>query len=214
MQSIILAVVLSIFIIFCGLFFLLTYTISAQDKIVQKYSNEAAELDKKLSNFTGNSKKVDIRLIQFDMLQNNRMEKLYYDSISIDKPHNLWLTKYYTDSTGAVLIKGEAVSVSVVYEYFKNEKSMVLDSDILLTKLEFKDSENVDSLYNNGGQLYVFELSNAKYNEVLAKSTSDTGNDSQNNQNGDNKTKARSGVASVNPKMEPVSAPPKQMPTR
>ncbi len=214
MQSIILAVVLSIFIIFCGVFFLLTYTINAQDKIVQKYSNEAAELDKKLSNFAGASKKVDIRLIQFDMLQNNRMEKLYYDSISIDKPHNLWLTKYYTDSTGAVLIKGEAVSVSVVYEFFKNVKSMVLDSDILLTKLEYKDSENVDSLYNNGGQLYVFELSNAKYNEVLAKSTSDTGNDSQNNQNDDNKNKARSGVASVNPKMEPVSAPPKQMPTR
>ena len=102
------------------------------------------------------------------MLQNNRMEKLYYDSISIDKPHNLWLTKYYTDSNGAVLIKGEASSVSVVYEFFKNVKSMVLDSDILLTKLEFKDAENVDSLYNSGGQIYEFELSNTKYNNVLA----------------------------------------------
>ncbi|UKI42226.1 MAG: hypothetical protein L6V95_04475 [Candidatus Melainabacteria bacterium] len=59
----------------------------------------------KLESFAGSTKKVDIRLIQFDMLQQNRMEKLYYDSISIDKPHNLWLTKYYTDSNGAVLIK-------------------------------------------------------------------------------------------------------------
>ena len=227
MQSITMAIVLSIFIIFLGVFFLLTYTMNAQDKIVQKYSDEAADLDKKLSSFAGASKKVDIRLIQFDMLQNNRMEKLYYDSISIDKPHNLWLTKYYTDSNGAVLIKGEAASVSVVYEFFKNVKSMVLDSDILLTKLEFKDSENVDSLYNNGRQIYVFELSNAKYNTVLTSLASE-GENSQNNKNGANgqnnvgqaaggQTSSSSSptpTPSPSPKMEPVSAPPKQMPTR
>ena len=224
MQSITLAVVLSILIVFAGIFFLLTYTINAQDKVVQKYNDEASSLQAKLESFAGASKKVDIRLIQFDMLQNNRTEKLYYDSISVDKPHNLWLTKYYTDSNGAVLIKGEASSVSVVYEFFKNVKSMVLDSDILLTKLKFKDSENVDSLYNNGHQLYVFELSNAKYNNVLA-TLSPNGNDGQNNQsqNGANAVNSTSGANGATnnqpqntnvPKMEPVSAPPKQMPTR
>ena len=221
MQSITFAIVLSIFIIFAGVFFLLTYIINAQDKIVQKYNDEAASLESKLSNFAGSSKKVDIRLIQFDMLQNNRIKKLYYDSISIDKPHNLWLTKYYTDSNGAVLIKGEASSVSVVYEFFKNVKSMVLDSDILLTKLEFKDSDNVDSLYNNGQQLYVFELSNAKYSNTMTNLSLE--NNGQNNQNGVNvqnnsgqaEVKTPSSTTSSNiPKMEPISAPPKQMPTR
>lgn len=222
MQSITLAVGLSILIIFAGVFFLLTYTINAQDKVIQKYNEEASALQAKLDSFTGNSKKVDIRLIQFDMLQQNRMEKLYYDSISIDKPHNLWLTKYYTNSNGAVLIKGEASSVSVVYDFFKNVKSMVLDSDILLTKLEFKDAENVDSLYNNGGQIYEFELSNAKYNNVLA--TLNTNNNGQNSQNGTNVSSPASVAngastnqvqnSNVSPKMEPVSAPPSQMPSR
>ena len=225
MQSITFAIILSVFIIFAGVFFLLSYTINAQDKIVQKYNDEANDLQVKLESFAGSTKKVDIRLIQFDMLQNNRMEKLYYDSISIDKPHNLWLTKYYTDSNGAVLIKGEASSVSVVYEFFKNVKSMVLDSDILLTKLEFKDAENVDSLYNSGGQIYEFELSNTKYNNVLAAlsaNSEDGKNNEQNGANVQNPAPVANGASNTNnqpqntnvPKMEPVSAPPKQMPTR
>lgn len=212
MQSITLACVLSILIIFSGIFFLFSYTISSQDKIVQKYNDEAAALESKLEAFAGTVKKVDSRLLQFDIISNNRMEKLYYDSISIDKPHNLWLTQYYTDSTGAVLIKGEAASVGVVYEFFKNVKSMVLDSDILLTKLEFKDSENVEDLYNNGGNIYVFELSNAKYNSVLANSTTENNN---NNSTGSNMTKVQDVKAKPNvSNMEPVSAPPKQMPSR
>ena len=207
MQSITFACVLSILIVFSGVFFLLTYTINSQDKIIQKYNDEAAALEAKLKAFAEGANKVDSRFIQFDIISSNRMEKLYYDSISIDKPHNLWLTQYYTDSSGAVLIKGEATSVSVVYEFFKNVKSMVLDSDILLTKLEFKDSENVGDLYNNGGDLYVFELSNTKYDSVLAKLTAENNKGNLAKVQG---IKAKPNVSN----MEPVSAPPKQMPSR
>ncbi|UKI42225.1 MAG: hypothetical protein L6V95_04470 [Candidatus Melainabacteria bacterium] len=61
-----------------------------------------------------------------------------------------------------------------------------MDSDILLTKLEFKDAENVDSLYNSGGQIYEFELSNTKYNNVLAALSANSEDGKNNEQNGAN----------------------------
>ena len=60
--------------------------------------------------------------------------------------------------------------------------------------------------------MYVFALSNAKYNSVLANSTTENNN---NNSTGSNMTKVQDVKAKPNvSNMEPVSAPPKQMPSR
>lgn len=88
---------------------------------------------------------------------------MYFNAIGADIPTKVWLTSFYTDSEGACGMTGETLSVDDVYLFFRNIKSQVKDSDLILSKLSVDDNGGLIDIESSKSVKYTFELSNKKY---------------------------------------------------
>lgn len=87
----------------------------------------------------------------------------YFNSIGSDIPSKVWLTSFYADTKGAYGIKGETTSVDEVYLFFRNIKSHVTDSDLILSKLSVDDQGGAIDIEKTTNVIYTFELTNSKF---------------------------------------------------
>lgn len=109
----------------------------------------------------------NIEKIIADISQNNEASALYFNSISVEIPSNMWLTYFYTDSSGALDIKGDTSSVGSIYSFFRSVKDSVPESTINLSKLEYNDIDAIVSAAPQGDKTITFEISNSSYNKVI-----------------------------------------------
>ncbi len=107
----------------------------------------------------------------------------YYDSIGADIPAKVWLTVFYADTNGAYGIKGQTTSVDEVYLFFRNIKSRVPDSDLILSKLSVDDNEGLIDIEKTANAMYTFELTNSKFGPVKITNPNATEPSDPNNPN-------------------------------
>ena len=206
--------------IILGLFSLI-YIISSQ--INQYNVNKLVELEQKEKEYKDfieqNSKgqpKIDINQAVPLIIAGNKKQVLYYDAIAVEVPHNLWLTYFYSDSSGAIAIKGESTSIDLIYKFFKSLKVMITESDLSLTKLRAKEAQEVQNfVLNEDSNLYEFQLSNSNYLakeaasqavESSEKTDSSSTNNKNINDNNSNKTD-NAGQLQYNPNINNVVKP-------
>ena len=91
----------------------------------------------------------------------------YFSAISTEISSNMWLTYFYSDSTGALDIKGNTNEVGSLYSFFRGIKGSVPQSSITLTKLEYNDIDSLLSPDSQGNKTMNFEIANSSYNNVV-----------------------------------------------
>ena len=127
---------------------------------------EAAAKQTELAELKKDNSKIDIYTAAKTIDKNMLNKVLYYNAIGADIPTHVWLTNFYADSDGAYGIAGGTTSVDEVYLFFRNIKSQVPTSDLILAKLGVIDNDGTFDIENAQNVRYTFELSNDKYATV------------------------------------------------
>ena len=131
----------------------------------QDITNMNAELE----NLKKDDSKIDIYTAAKNIDKSMLTKILYYNAIGADIPQHVWLTSFYADTEGAYGIAGETTSVDDVYLFFRNIKSQVADSNLILSKLSVDDNGGAFDIEQTDNAVYSFELSNPRYKGVAAK---------------------------------------------
>ena len=131
----------------------------------QDITNMNAELE----NLKKEDSKIDIYTAAKNIDKSMLTKILYYNAIGADIPQHVWLTSFYADTEGAYGIAGETTSVDDVYLFFRNIKSQVADSNLILSKLSVDDNDGSFDIEQTDNAVYSFELSNPRYKGVAAK---------------------------------------------
>ena len=135
---------------------------------------EAAAKQTELAELKKDNSKIDIYTAAKTINKNMLNKVLYYNAIGADIPTHVWLTNFYADSDGAYGIAGGTTSVDEVYLFFRNIKSQVPTSDLILAKLGVIDNDGTFDIENATDVRYTFELSNDKYAPVAKQKEKET----------------------------------------
>ena len=143
---------------------------------------EATAQETELAELKKSSGTIDIYSAAKSIDKNMVTKITYYDSIGADIPAKVWLTLFYADTNGAYGIKGQTTSVDEVYLFFRNIKSRVPDSDLILSTLSVDDNGGMIDIEKTENAMYTFELTNSKFGSVkitnpnVGASSSDSNN--------------------------------------
>ena len=140
----------------------LTNLESTRSSLEQQISGHKADLEK----LRKSSGIIDIYAAAKNIDKGMISKTAYFESIGSDIPSKVWLTYFYADTNGAYGIKGETTSVDEVYLFFRNIKSHVTDSDLILSKLSVDDKEGLIDIEKVQNATYTFELTNSKFASV------------------------------------------------
>lgn len=136
---------------------------SQRSSLDQESTSQQAEL----TSLQKDENKIDIYSAA-KKIDKSMLEKiLYYNAIGADIPAHVWLTAFYADTAGTYGIAGETSSVDEVYLFFRNLKSQVPTSNLLLAKLSVDDKDGIIDIEKTANANYTFELSNPGYAKVL-----------------------------------------------
>ena len=144
---------------------------------------EAAAQQSELAELKQKSGKIDIYTAAKTIDKSMVNKITYYDSIGTDIPSKVWLTLFYADTNGAYGIKGQTTSVDDVYLFFRNIKSRVPDSDLILSTLSVDDKQGTIDIEKTENALYTFELTNNKFGSVKITNPNATVPSDSNNPN-------------------------------
>ena len=157
------------------------------DAIESKLAATKQELEG-LSKVEEKKPEVDMSSVIDEVASMNVNAINYYDSIAADIPKNVWLTKYYNKGGDKIVVRGVAENISDIYEYFKNLKILVPQSNIKLVELKVVTANDGGEENKNGNEennsedilkdlnvnattarLYSFEISNTEINRDFIK---------------------------------------------
>ena len=140
--------------------------------------SQRATLDSQLSSLQvelDSLQKEDSKINIYSVAKNiekGMLEKLsYYNAIGSNIPKNVWLTSFYADSSKAYSIEGGTNSVDDVYLFFRNIKSQVPDSNLILSKLSVDDKDGLIDIEVTKNANYTFALSNPQFRNVSSAVT-------------------------------------------
>ena len=164
----------------------------ANDKLkasIDELQQEKSRLQKEITKAKGeNEGNVDTVIVSIS--ENNKSNVAYFNSISREIPSNTWLSYYYADVNGSVVIKGDTASVESLYGFFNGVKGSAKNSSLSLSKLEYND---IDALLSGdgGNKTIKFEItSNTPVQEETAsEGNSEEASDGKTADNGENGNK-------------------------
>lgn len=139
-------------------------------------TTQQTTLEADLNKLQKEGNKIDIYTIA-GKIEKGMVEKmLYYTAIGSDIPKKVWLTSFYADSRKAYNIEGGTTSVDDVYLFFRNIKSQVPNSNLILSKLSVDDEGGLIDISVNKNANYSFALSNHQYKNasIPAPATEDS----------------------------------------
>jgi hypothetical protein len=148
--------------------------------ILPKEKYYLQEIESKIETINEEIKKYDEKekTITFDLkssidkiLIENKNKITYYQALGISIPNKLWITHYLLKDSGKIDIQGSSNDVESIYDFYKNLKQLVNNSNIRLYKLEI-DSESIDDVIadvNDGSRTYKFEITNMSQEELEPK---------------------------------------------
>lgn len=118
----------------------------------------------------------DAATIINNMVQKNKSILTYYEAIGISVPNKLWIYYIATNEAGKIDIKGKASDVESIYNFYKNLKQIVNNSDVKIYKLEV-GSGSIDAVVSNTSKptSYEFEITNMTEEELAPKAESKEG---------------------------------------
>ncbi len=143
--------------------------------------SEATAIQSELAALQKDEGKIDIYTAA-KSIDKSMVEKiLYYNAIGADIPAKVWLTAFYADTRGTYGIEGATTSVDDVYLFFRNIKSQVPDSDLVLSKLSVDDKDGIIDIEKTQTADYTFELANKSYRSITKKKNKKQDNNEQGN---------------------------------
>lgn len=180
------------------------------EKEKSKLQSEKASIQSEIDRASGETGG-NVDTIIADITKNNAATLAYFKAISSEIPANMWLTYFYSDSSGALGIKGNTNEVGSLYSFFSSIKNAVPQSSINLSKLEYNDIDALLSPDSQGNKTMNFEITNNSYNNVVSMMASQLPTDEKTD---DNKTSGSGNGTNKKTKDDnkqpgkPPSAPP------
>ena len=129
--------------------------------------NEQTALQADLAILQKTSNKIDIYTVAKNIEKSMAEKMLFYNAIGADIPKKVWLTSFYADSNKAYNIEGGTTSVDDVYLFYRNIKSQVPSSNLILSKLSVDDNDGLIDIEVTKNANYKFALSNSQYRAVI-----------------------------------------------
>lgn len=130
---------------------------------------EIATLTAELSDLQKDKNKVDIYTAAKSIDKSMKDKVLYFASLGAEIPAKVWLNKFYADAENAYSIEGETTSVNDLYLFYRSIKSLVPESDLILSNLKVDDQGGVIDIGDTSNAKYTFSLTNRAYNAALAR---------------------------------------------
>ncbi len=128
--------------------------------------SQQQSLDTELKELQAKKTGMDIYAAAKKIDQGVQAKVKYYYAIGADIPAQVWLTSFYADSRGAYGIKGSTTAVDDVYLFFRNIKSQVPESDLILSSLSVDDDGGILDIDVAKNLIYSFELTNSGFKGV------------------------------------------------
>lgn len=135
------------------------------ESAINKYKTEKSNIEQQISKAKGETEG-NVENIISSISKNNQSTVTYFNAISTEIPDSIWLTYYYSDSTGALAVKGDTADVESIYDFYKGMKTANENSRIRLSKLEYNDIDAVLTSNEHGNKSLNFEITNDAYSSV------------------------------------------------
>ncbi|MDD3436314.1 MAG: PilN domain-containing protein [Candidatus Gastranaerophilales bacterium] len=138
------------------------------DALNAKVQQLNAEIDK-YSN-KNQSSTFDVKAATEKIIAQNETKLAYYTALGMSVPAKLWVTYYSMSDAGKIDIKGKASDVKSVYDFYKELKQLINNSNIKLYKLEITSSSLDDVVADiSSSRTYEFEITNMTDDELNPK---------------------------------------------
>lgn len=130
---------------------------------------DIAKLNEELSVLQKSKNKIDIYSAAKGIDKSMKNKVLYFASLGAEIPAKVWLNKFYGDADDGYAIEGETVSVNDLYLFYRSIKSLVPESNLILSNLKVEDEGGMIDIAQSSNAKYTFSLTNKEYAAALAR---------------------------------------------
>lgn len=146
------------------LFVILTNVLNTEQGKLTALKSKIDQTNQEISKYNNanSAGTFDVNSTMSKIVTQNRTKLFYYSALGVSIPNKLWVTYYTTNENNGIDIKGKSSDVESVYQFYKNMKQLVNNSDIKLYKLEMA-SDSLDDMidgFSSGPKYYSFEITN------------------------------------------------------
>ena len=96
----------------------------------------------------------------------NKEKLIYYSALGLSIPAHTWITKFKITKNGKVYISGKTSRLEDVYNFYRDLKLSVINSDIKVYSLDAVENEDPES--TKKPKFYSFEISNMEDVDIVA----------------------------------------------
>lgn len=96
----------------------------------------------------------------------NKEKVIYYSALGLSIPAHTWITKFKITKNGKVYISGKTSRLEDVYNFYRDLKLSVINSDIKVYSLDAVENEDPES--TKKPKFYSFEISNMEDVDIIA----------------------------------------------
>ena len=96
----------------------------------------------------------------------NKERIIYYTAMGLSIPPKTWITQFKITKTGKVYISGKTAKLEEVYNFYRDLKMSVINSDLKVYTLEAIENEDIES--TKKPKFYSFEITNMEDVDIVA----------------------------------------------
>lgn len=141
-----------------------------------QYDQEISTLNEQLAQLQKDKNKIDIYAAAKQIETTTKNKVLYFSALGAEIPAKVWLNNFYGDAGDAYKIEGSTVSVDDLYLFYRSIKSLVPDSNLILSNLKVDDMGGSIDIEQSSNAKYTFSLTNPAYAMMLAKAAEEAAN--------------------------------------
>ena len=167
--------------------------------------SEMGELNKQLESLQKDKNKIDIYAAAKQIEKTVKNKVLYFSAVGAEIPAKVWLNSFYSDAGDGYKIDGETVSVNDLYLFYRSIKSLVPESDLILSSLKVDDMGGAIDIENSTNAKYTFSLTNTAYAQAVAKAAAEAAKALEAANGGEENADASAGGVAI-PKLQDLTS--------
>ena len=167
--------------------------------------SEMGELNKQLESLQKDKNKIDIFAAAKQIEKTVKNKVLYFSAVGAEIPAKVWLNSFYSDAGDGYKIDGETVSVNDLYLFYRSIKSLVPESDLILSSLKVDDMGGAIDIENSTNAKYTFSLTNTAYAQAVAKAAEEAAKALEAANGGEENADASAGGVAI-PKLQDLTS--------
>ncbi len=167
--------------------------------------SEMGELNKQLESLQKDKNKIDIYAAAKQIEKTVKNKVLYFSAVGAEIPAKVWLNSFYSDAGDGYKIDGETVSVNDLYLFYRSIKSLVPESDLILSSLKVDDMGGAIDIENSTNAKYTFSLTNTAYAQAVAKAAEEAAKALEAANGGEENADASAGGVAI-PKLQDLTS--------